>query len=216
MVATAKVLVLLVVGGVWMGGCATKGQLRTSAAEQSAALRKAMDEQKSYLDAERAERVAADEQLARDIAQLRTDLNAMRTEFGAKIAAVENGMQFVLPVHFAFDRAEVRAEDQVALDRFAQVVSRHYSGATVTVEGFADPAGSRAYNRKLSTRRADAVRAYLIDKSIAAQLRTVGYGEDRLVMVGAAKDKEGAELNRRVTFVIESPSSKSDIAALDR
>jgi outer membrane protein OmpA-like peptidoglycan-associated protein len=216
MVATAKLAVLLVAGGMWMGGCATKGQLRTSAAEQSAALRKAMDDQKSNLDAERAERIAADEQFTKDLAQLRTDLNSMRTEFGAKIAAVENGLQFVLPVHFAFDRAEVRAEDQMALDRFAQVVSKHYGGATVTVEGFADPAGSRAYNRKLSARRADAVRAYLIDKSIQAQLRTVGYGEDRLVMAGAAKEEMGAELNRRVTFVIESPSNTSQTAALDR
>ena len=214
--AAAKVIVLFVASGVWLGGCATKGQLRTSAAAQSAALRTAMDEAKSNLDAERAERIAADEGLARDLAQLRTDLNALRTEFGAKIAAVENGMQFVLPVHFAFDRAEVRAEDQQALDRFAQVVSKHYTGATVTVEGFADPAGSRAYNKRLSAKRADAVRAYLIDRSIQADLRTVGYGEDRLVMAGAAKDKAGAEMNRRVTFVIESPAAVRGVAALDR
>jgi peptidoglycan-associated lipoprotein len=93
------------------------------------------------------------------LASLRTDLQGMRTEFGAKITALEESVEFALPVHFAFDEALVRPEDRAALDRFAQVVQRHYGGAKLTVEGFADPAGSVHYNLDLSRRRADAVRA---------------------------------------------------------
>jgi outer membrane protein OmpA-like peptidoglycan-associated protein len=188
----------LLVVGVVMSGCAPKG-----------ALNKAMTEQRTALEAERAERVAADERLAADLAQLRTDLQAMKNEFGAKISAVENGLSFALPVHFSYDDANVQATDQAALDRFAEIVTRHYTGATVTVEGFADPAGTRTYNQRLSTRRAEAVRSYLMTRNISAQVRSVGYGEDRLVVPDAEKNDPGAELNRRVVFVIESPSTRA-------
>jgi outer membrane protein OmpA-like peptidoglycan-associated protein len=188
----------LLVVGVVMSGCATKG-----------ALNRAMTEQRTALAAERAERVAADERLAADLAQLRTDLQAMKNEFGAKISAVENGLSFALPVHFSYDDASVQTADQAALDRFAEIVTRHYTGATVTVEGFADPAGTRAYNQRLSTQRAEAVRSYLMTRNISAQVRSVGYGEDRLVVPDAEKNDPGAELNRRVVFVIESPSARA-------
>jgi outer membrane protein OmpA-like peptidoglycan-associated protein len=176
----------------------------------------AMDEHTAALDAERNERAAADQQLAAadqqlasELAQLRNDLQAMRTEFGAKITAVSQGLAFVLPVHFSYDDSSLQSSDAAALDRFAQIVDRHYTGATVTVEGFADPAGSRAYNKRLSTQRAESVRGYLMKRNIAAQVRAVGYGEDRPVVPGASNNEAGAELNRRVVFVIESPSTRS-------
>ena len=40
-------------------------------------------------------------------------------------------------------------------------------------------------------------------------LLCVGYGETRLVTPGASGDAPGAELNRRVVFVIESAGQKS-------
>lgn len=189
---------VVLLAGMALSGCATKGALNRGLAEQRAAL-----------DAERAERVAADERLAADLTQLRNDLQALRTEFGAKISAVEKGLQFAMPVHFAFDDTNVQTGDQAALDRFAEIVNKYYTGAVVTVEGFADPAGSKAYNKRLSTQRADAVRDYLLTRNISAQVRTVGYGEDRLVVPDAAKDDAGAELNRRVVFVIESPKAQA-------
>ncbi len=187
-----------------LGGCATKGALRKASTDQMAALQ-----------AERAERMSADGKLATDLSQLRTDLGTLRTEFGAKIAAVQDGMKFDLPVHFGFDQSDVRPEDTAALDKFGQVVSKYYSGAVVTVEGFADPAGTVRYNNALSLHRADAVRSYLVGKQVQAQIRSVGYGKTRLVTPGASKDQPGAELNRRVVFVVESPSASASVAALD-
>lgn len=186
-------------------GCATKGQLRTAVEEERAAWNAAVA-------AERADRVASDERLAADLASLRTDLQAMRTEFDADIRAVAQGLQFILPVHFGYDDASVRADATAALQRFGEIVSRHYTGALVTVEGFADPAGSTRYNEELSTRRAEAVRDYLMEQGISAQLRVVGYGEQRLVVPNAEKDDPGAELNRRVVFVIETPTAGQPIA----
>ena len=168
-----------------------------------------------FVGAERVAREGADSTHSRDIATLRTDLTAlrselqaMRTEFGARITAAEDQVKFALPVHFAYDNAEVRPEDQAALDRFARVATKFYGGAEVTVEGFADPAGTPRYNLALSKRRASSVRDYLATKGMdAAQLRVVGLGESRQVRPGAARDAEGAELNRRVVFVIETPAA---------
>ena len=106
------------------------------------------------VSAERSARMSADSSLTPDVASLRKDLDSLRTEYGAKITALENGMQFALPVHFAFNDATIRDEDKAALDRFAKVVTKYYPGSMITVEGFADPAGGVKYNLDLSKRRA--------------------------------------------------------------
>jgi peptidoglycan-associated lipoprotein len=140
-----------------------------------------------------------------DVTQLRTDLGNLRTEFGARITAMEEGIKFAFPVNFAFDDANVRPEDQAALDRFSMVAQKYYPGSKITVEGFADPAGTTRYNVALSKRRAEAVRSYLVSKGMTDEnLMTVGYGEARQVVRGAERDDPGAEQNRRVVFVIET------------
>ena len=197
---TTKRAAVLLAAALMLGGCATKGALRTAVADQQAALQ-----------AEKAERTAADEKAGQDVAQLRTDLTSMRTEFGAKIEAVAAGLKFDVPVHFAFDNSDLRPEDTAVLDKFASIATKYYAGATVTVEGFADPAGTARYNKALSLRRAETVQKYLQEKQLST-VRPVGYGETRLVVPGAAKDAPGADLNRRVVFVIETPAAASAVA----
>jgi outer membrane protein OmpA-like peptidoglycan-associated protein len=175
-------------------------------------LKHVSDQQTYALNTERAERVASDSALAQqlgmvrgDVQALRADLENMRTEYGAKITALEDGLHFAMPVNFAFDDASVRDQDRAQLDRFAHVVNTYYPGSKVTVEGFADPAGSNRYNLELSARRANNVRQYLLSDGLTGNpIETVGYGETRLVTPGAARNDPGAELNRRVVFVIES------------
>lgn len=203
---TNKAAVAVLIGSLVATGCATKGDLREAVEQQQTALQEG-------LAAERQERMAADERLSTDLAALRSDLETLRTEFDAEIEAVAQGLSFALPVHFDYNEAEVRPADYPALERFTAVVNQHYAGSLVTVEGFTDPAGTVAYNRSLAQRRAEAVRDQLIAGGIQAQLRPVGYGEDRLVVPNAAGDQPGAELNRRVVFVIESPSLDRPVAA---
>jgi peptidoglycan-associated lipoprotein len=191
----------VLLGVTAVAGCVTPKQLRRSMAEQRTAL-----------EAERRERILADSQYAaelgavsRDVTTLRSDLQSLRSEYGAKIAAMENGVKVTFPVNFAFDDAAVRSADQPAVERFAEIAQKHFTGAVITVEGFADPAGTQEYNLALSRRRAEAVRAMLVDRGLgAAQVRTVGYGKTRLVVPGAWGDEPGAEQNRRVVFVIET------------
>jgi peptidoglycan-associated lipoprotein len=206
---------LLAVGAsTLLTGClATQSQLKHSSDYQTARLA----ETNAALASERAERAASDSALAQqlgivrgDVAQLRNDLQAMREEFGAKITAMEDGLHFAFPVNFAFNDATVRTEDQPALQRFSKVVSKYYPGSKVTIEGFADPAGSSSYNLALSKRRAQSVKQYLTSNGLTGnELGVVGYGESRQVAQGASRDMPGAELNRRVVFVIESKGQSS-------
>lgn len=201
---------LTIVAVSTLGACATKGFVR-----------RGLDEQRVALTQERGERVAGDSAsraelgvLRTDLAALKSDLGTLRTEFGTRITAMEGMVSFAMPVHFDFDAANVRQQDEAALAKFAQVAQSHYKGATITVEGFADPAGSAAYNKRLSQNRADAVREYLVSKGIDGSIvRSIGYGKTRLVRPGAEGDAPGAELNRRVVFVIESPV-ETTVAAL--
>jgi peptidoglycan-associated lipoprotein len=194
-------------GVTLLSGCATKGFVR----EQVGIVRDSLgNEITTQVAAERTERTAADEALRSDIAALRTELETMRTEFGAKITALEDGLRFAFPVNFAFNDANVRPEDQAALDRFFDVAQKYYPNATITVEGFADPAGSAAYNRRLSERRAESVKSYLVGKGMTdQQLRSIGYGEARQVNQGAWGEDPGAEANRRVVFVVEHVGSQA-------
>jgi peptidoglycan-associated lipoprotein len=205
MMRNAKLVAVALFGVVASSGCATKGYVNRSV--------------NTAVEQERLARVAGDSSSARDIAgvrsdvasvrtdlaSLRTDLNALRTEFGARITAMEDQVKFDMPVHFGFNDSAVRDTDRAALERFAKVAQKYYPGAKITVEGFADPAGTTRYNMQLSKRRADAVRDYLVQQGLNdGLLASIGYGEARQVKPGAAKDAPGAELNRRVVFVVEA------------
>lgn len=203
-----KAAALLLAAAPMLTACATKGFVREQVATERQARELAINE-------ERTARIAGDSVLRQDLEAMRRDLTTLRTEFGAKITALEEGMQFAFPVNFAFDDATVREQDRAALDRFAQVVQRHYAGAKITVEGFADPAGSTRYNQQLSQRRAESVRDYLASAGLTAnELQAVGYGEARQVVRGAQRDDPGAEQNRRVVFVVESRGAPG-VALLD-
>src|SRR5829696_8814051 len=175
-----RTLTLCAAGMFSLSACATEGYVNKRVDAQAVV-------QTAALDSERTARTQADEATKAEIATLRTDLQTLRTEFGAKITEVAEGMKFAFPVHFAYDDATVRTEDATALDRFANVVSKHYNGAKVTVEGFADPAGSQRYNVRLSQRRADAVKAYVSSKGLDASLiETISYHETRQLSNGAS------------------------------
>lgn len=136
---------------------------------------------------------------------LERELQTMRTEFNASIQRLEGMMAFNVPVHFGYDESIVRDQDHEVLRRFAAVVKDYYPNAVVTVEGFTDPAGSRAYNLELGRERAQAVKELLVAEGlIDGAVKIVSYGEavDRQVVPGA-EGPEAGEQNRRVSLVID-------------
>ena len=101
---------------------------------------------------------------------------------------------------FEFDKAELRPEDRELLSRVAGILlsSQDY---TVSVNGHTDDVGSDTYNQKLSERRAQAVRDYLVKAGLPPEILTVtGHGK-ALPLVRSATDAARAK-NRRVELGI--------------
>ena len=146
---------------------------------------------------------------------LEQELQSLRQEYNVSIERMRGMLKFDVPVHFEFDRAELRESDRPVLDRFASVVREHYADAVVTVEGFADPAGSAAYNRRLGQRRGESVRQYLTsDGQLGAErIRVVSYGEARDRQVGPGAQGPNGLPNRRVALVIDyAGTAGTDVA----
>ena len=106
-------------------------------------------------------------------------------------------------VNFDFDRYVIRPDARSKLDDLVSKL-RDVNLEVVIAVGHADRIGSDAYNMKLSVRRADSVKAYLVSKGIAAsRVYTEGKGERQPVKEckGDKKTKEliaCLEPNRRV------------------
>lgn len=208
---TARVVTVLFAPLV-LQACATKGYVK----EHIASARLASDSALSTaIGQERDARIQGDAENAARITALRADLDSLRTQFGARIAVVEDGIRFAMPVTFAFDEATVNADDERMLERFARVAKTYYPSSVITIEGFADPAGSARYNLALSKRRAENVSRSLATLGLdRSQLRAVGYGETRLVTPGATHGEPGAERNRRVVFAIETGGAEAATIAM--
>ena len=150
-------------------------------------------------------------------ARLEQELRSFRDEYRVTVEEMRGALRFNVPVHFAFDDATVREQDRPVLDRFARIVQQHYPNAVVTVEGFADPAGPRAYNLRLGQRRAEAVRDYLVKTGglDPNKVRAVSYGEDpkRQVVPGAKGPGPTGIENRRVALVIDYAGAAAPAAA---
>jgi len=103
-------------------------------------------------------------------------------------------------VHFDFDKATLRPEAIVILDKAVGLL-KSQQRVVVEVAGHTDSVGSEQYNMGLSDRRANSVKDYLISQGITAtRLTARGYGESQPV---ASNDTDaGRALNRRVELIV--------------
>lgn len=103
-------------------------------------------------------------------------------------------------VYFDFDSAALKPEAKAVLDEAAALLNKH-ERVVVEVAGHTDSTGPEAYNEKLSQRRAESVKDYLVAKGVKASRMTAhGYGESRPVATNDTK--EGRAENRRVELVV--------------
>ncbi|MHC1699164.1 MAG: OmpA family protein, partial [Geobacteraceae bacterium] len=102
-----------------------------------------------------------------------------------------------LLVEFDTNKAVVKPEYYPNVDAVGNFMQK-YPTVSMTVEGHTDNVGKNAYNQKLSQRRAEAVKKYLVDKFgvDAKRIKAVGYGENK--PIDTNKTEEGRYHNRRV------------------
>lgn len=109
---------------------------------------------------------------------------------------LENKPVCIEGAEFEFDSAKLRREEIKKLDEVASFAEKH-KDAQLEASGHTCSIGTEAYNQKLSERRAESVKAYLVKKGVVAdRIDTVGYGESR--PMADNKTREGREMNRRV------------------
>jgi OOP family OmpA-OmpF porin len=109
-------------------------------------------------------------------------------------------------VNFGFDQATLTPEAKIIMKRNIQILKENPK-AEIRVAGYTSAAGTEEYNQKLSERRAEAVRNYLVDDGIVAadRLSTIGYGEDDPASFETAPKNlysDAAKANMRVLFEI--------------
>lgn len=109
-------------------------------------------------------------------------------------------------IHFDFDKSTLKPEAQAILKRNIQVLKDNPK-AQVRIAGYTSASGTDAYNQKLSERRANAVKGYLINEGLIApdRLSMIGYGEKSPAMYEAAPKElysPAAKANMRVLFEI--------------
>ena len=107
--------------------------------------------------------------------------------------------------HFDFDQSTLSQEAKTLLDKDVRVLKENPK-ITVRMAGYTSAQGTEIINQKISEKRANAVRDYLIEKGIAPErITTIGYGRTKPavyeVAPGDIHSKE-AMANMRVLFEI--------------
>ena len=125
----------------------------------------------------------------------------------APAPAMATKVTYAADAFFDFDKAVLKPAGKAKLDDLVSKVKGINLEVIIAV-GHTDSVGSDAYNQKLSVRRSEAVKAYLVSKGIEKnRVYTEGKGEKQ--PVADNKTKEGRAKNRRVEIeVVGTRSSK--------
>ncbi|MET0555856.1 MAG: OmpA family protein [Vicinamibacteria bacterium] len=193
-----------------------RAQLAETSARAAAEGREVAEAQTATAQGE-AEKARVEATTARDeAARAQAEAERIRKRAEAEMSRLEEALGKIAETHrtalgvvmnlgseylkFEFDKAELRPDDRELLSRVAGILlsSQDY---TVSVNGHTDDVGSDVYNQKLSERRAQAVRDYLVKAGVPEDVLSVtGHGK-ALPLVRTADDRARAK-NRRVELAI--------------
>lgn len=125
-----------------------------------------------------------------------------------------NGMVMVLPdstFKFDFDSAQLRPQNREVLSRIAGILLAS-KGFGLSVFGYTDDIGTSDYNQKLSERRAEAVRDYLVKAGIdASSVDARGFGKTNPRVNG--QTEQARAINRRVEIAVTNSEINYNSAA---
>jgi peptidoglycan-associated lipoprotein len=112
----------------------------------------------------------------------------------------ERAATLAAPIHFDFDRSDLRPEAITLLDQKVAIL-RSAPLLEIVIEGHCDERGSDEYNLALGNRRAAAAKRYLVEHGIAdSRITIVSFGEER--PVDPRHSEEAWAANRRSEFVV--------------
>ena len=118
----------------------------------------------------------------------------------APAAAVATKVTYAADAFFDFDKSVLKPEGKAKHDDLVSKIKGVNLEVIIAV-GHTDSVGSDAYNQKLSMRRSESVKAYLVSKGVEKnRVYTEGKGEKQ--PVADNKTKEGRAKNRRVEIEV--------------
>jgi outer membrane protein OmpA-like peptidoglycan-associated protein len=133
-------------------------------------------------------------------------LNAALKDLGARTTDTEIQIQLDSDVLFDFDKADLRPEALPSLQKVITVM-QSYPAYPCTIGGHTDGKGEKQYNQKLSERRADSVKTWLVTHGVSNSISTHGFGDTKPVVPNkkpnGADDPEGRQKNRRVEITLK-------------
>ena len=118
----------------------------------------------------------------------------------APAPAMASKVTYAADAFFDFDKSVLKPEGKAKLDDLVSKV-KDVNLEVIIAVGHTDSIGTDAYNQKLSMRRSEAVKAYMVSKGIEKnRVYTEGKGEKQ--PVADNKTKEGRAKNRRVEIEV--------------
>jgi len=107
-------------------------------------------------------------------------------------------------VHFEFNTTQFTIGSYEDLDRLLRFLQLN-ADIRIKINGYTDDIGSKKYNLRLSLKRSEAVKQYLVEKGISGErIECEGYGYDNPLRQNDTE--ENRQLNRRVEFKILNTS----------
>jgi len=104
-------------------------------------------------------------------------------------------------IFFDFDKSDLTPAAQAILSQAADAIKKQGS-TQIALTGYTDTVGSSEYNLKLSMRRAEAAKKFLVEHGVpASEISTVGKGKTDLLV--PTKDGVREAQNRRVQIVLQ-------------
>jgi len=105
-----------------------------------------------------------------------------------------------LNIEFDFDKADIRPRYHDELKKVGDFMNK-YPDVNMALEGHTDSIGTEEYNQRLSQRRVDNVKKYIVEKFNidGKRIKAIGYGETK--PIADNNTEEGRQRNRRVEAV---------------
>lgn len=135
------------------------------------------------------------------------DIGGKVLDLQMKETDTEIRIELAADVLFDFDKADIRRDARNALKQVGDIIREKAKG-TVRIEGHTDSKGSDTYNQKLSEKRANSVKDWLVRNEGLKNVRfaTAGFGAKKPAVSNTksdgSDDPEGRQKNRRVDIVI--------------
>ena len=121
-------------------------------------------------------------------------------------APVSEKVTFAADTFFDFDKAVLKPDGKAKMDELVSKLQGMNLEVIIAV-GHTDSVGTDAYNQKLSVRRAEAVKAYLVSKGIEAS-RVYSEGKGEKQPIADNKTAAGRAKNRRVEIEVVGTRTK--------